>query len=54
MSIYSSIYIPRMSIEHNEASIRRVMEYYRIGTVECVDFTPINKQPGFGENITKW
>jgi len=51
MSIYSSIYIPRMSIEHNEASIRRVMEYYRIGTVECVDFTSINKQPGFGENV---
>jgi hypothetical protein len=40
-----------MSIEHNEASIRRVMEYYHIGTVECVNFTPINKQPGFGENI---
>jgi chaperonin cofactor prefoldin len=27
------------------------MEYYRIGTVEGVDFTPINKQPGFGENV---
>jgi hypothetical protein len=27
------------------------MSSYRIGTVERVDFTPINKQPGFGENV---
>ena len=47
---YSSIYIPRMSYEHTEESVRRVMEYFRIGTVEYVDFTPINKKPGFGEN----
>lgn len=51
MSIYSSIYIPRMSIDYNENSIRNIMEYYRIGTVEYVDFTPINKKPGFGENV---
>jgi hypothetical protein len=51
MSNYSSIYIPRMFYEHTEESVRRVMEYFRIGTVERVDFTPINKQPGFGENV---
>jgi len=27
------------------------MSSYRIGNVERVDFTPINKKPGFGENV---
>jgi hypothetical protein len=27
------------------------MSSYQIGTVERVDFTPINKKPGFGENV---
>jgi len=51
MSIYSSIYIPRMSLDHTEESIRNIMEFYRIGTIIQVDFTPINKKPGFGENV---
>ena len=51
MSIYSSIYIPRVDMVHTEESIRQVMEYYNIGTVKYVDFTPINKRPGFGENV---
>jgi hypothetical protein len=51
MSIYSSIYIPRMSIGHNEESIKYYMEHYRIGIVSHIDFTPINKKPGFGENV---
>lgn len=51
MSIYSSIYIPRMDMVHTEESIRQVMEHYNIGTVKYVDFTPINKRPGFGENV---
>lgn len=51
MSIYSSIYIPRMSVEHTEQFIRHIMDFYRIGTVIQVDFTPINKKPGFGENV---
>jgi hypothetical protein len=33
------------------ASIKHIMSSYRIGTVERVDFTPINKKPGFGENV---
>lgn len=40
-----------MSIDHNEESIKYYMEYYRIGDVSHVDFTPINKKPGFGENV---
>jgi len=53
MSVYSSIYIPRMSIDHNIDSIRKVMEHYRIGTISHIDFTPINKQPGFTENVNQ-
>jgi hypothetical protein len=51
MNSYTSIYIPRMSTHHNEASVKNIMSSYRIGTVERVDFTPINKQPGFGESV---
>lgn len=51
MNSYTSIYIPRVSTRHTEASIKNIMSYYQIGTVERVDFTPINKQPGFGENV---
>ena len=51
MSIMSSIYIPRMSVDHTEESIAYYMAQYRIGTVSHVDFTPINKKPGFGENV---
>lgn len=51
MSIYTSIYIPRMSVDHNEQDIKTIMAGYRIGTVSYIDFTPINKKPGFGENV---
>ena len=51
MSISTSLYIPRMSVDHTEKFIRSIMEFYRIGTVIQVDFTPINKKPGFGENV---
>ena len=51
MTSYTSIYIPRMSTLHTMASIKNIMSSYRIGTVERVDFTPINKKPGFGENV---
>jgi hypothetical protein len=51
MSIYSSIYIPRMSIDHNEESIAYYISQFQIGTVSHIDFTPINKQPGFSENV---
>lgn len=51
MSIYSSIYIPRVNSQHTEESIAYYMMYHRIGTVSQVDFTPINKKPGFSENV---
>ena len=51
MNSYTSIYIPRMSTSHTEKTIKNIMSSYRIGTVERVDFTPINKKPGFGENV---
>ena len=40
-----------MSTHHTEGSIKNIMSSYRIGTVERVDFTQINKKPGFGENV---
>ena len=51
MSSTLSIYIPRMAAHHDVESIINVMANYRIGAVSHVDFTPINKKPGFGENI---
>ena len=51
MSISTSIYIPRMSIDYTEELIVRYMRVNRIGNVSYVDFTPINKKPGFGENV---
>jgi hypothetical protein len=40
-----------MSTLHTVGSIKNIMASYQIGTVERVDFTPINKKPGFGENV---
>lgn len=51
MSFTLSIYIPRMAASHDEESIRNIMANCRIGTVSHVDFTPINKKPGFGEKV---
>jgi len=51
MSIIKSIYIPRMSGYHTEKSIVLYMSTYQIGSVSHVDFTPINKKPGFNENV---
>ena len=45
-----SIYIPRMSVLWTENDIKQIMSYYRIGDVSNVDFTPINKKPGFAED----
>ena len=51
MMSYTSIYIPRMSTHWTETTIRQVMFDCHIGYVTHVDFTPINKKPGFGENV---
>lgn len=40
-----------MSVDHTEESIAYYMTENRIGSVIYVDFTPINKKPGFGENV---
>jgi hypothetical protein len=40
-----------MSTCHTEKSIKNIMSAFRIGTVQRVDFTPINKKPGFGEIV---
>ena len=40
-----------MSVDHNEESVAYYMMENRIGSVSHVDFTPINKKPGFGENV---
>jgi hypothetical protein len=49
MSTINSIYIPRISIGHDEKSIRDIMYQSQIGEVSYIDFTPINKKPGFVE-----
>ena len=49
----ASIYIPRMSTKWTEAGVKNFMGELRIGTVSRVDFTPINKKPGFYENMNE-
>lgn len=46
-----SIYIPRMATYHTEETIMDIMSYYKIGKVAHVDFTPVNKKPGFNEYV---
>ncbi len=41
-----------MAANHDEESVKNVMANYGIGTVSYVDFTPINKKPGFKENLS--
>lgn len=44
-----SIYIPRMSVTHNEAVIQHALS--TIGLVHSVDFVPVSKEkPGFSES----
>jgi hypothetical protein len=50
MKINTSIYIPRMSIAHNEDTIRKIINKFHIGTISHIDFTPINKKQGFNED----
>jgi hypothetical protein len=40
-----------MSTKWNDEGIKRMMTLFLIGTVSHVDFTPINKKPGFDENV---
>ena len=40
-----------MSVDHTENSIREIMYYHFIGDISHIDFTPIDKKPGFGENV---
>lgn len=49
--IATSIYIPRISRHYNAQSIERHMKEHGIGIVSYVDFTPINKKPGFDEKV---
>lgn len=44
-----SIYVPRVLNEHTFQSIANIMAQFNIGIVHYVDFTPINKKPGFYE-----
>jgi hypothetical protein len=48
-----SIYIPRMNVHHDESYVKIVLQNnYKFGVVNRVDFTTINKKPGFSENMT--
>ena len=46
-----SIYVPRVLNEHTVQSVTNVMAHFNIGIVQYVDFTPINKKPGFYETF---
>jgi hypothetical protein len=50
----SSFYIPRMGIDVTEDDVKYAFTYNNnyIGEVARVDFTPINKQPGFYEDLS--
>jgi len=52
-SAIMSIYIPRMCINTCEHEIRQAFVSSGIGSVSRVDFNPIDKKPGFVENITE-
>jgi len=48
-----SIYIPRMDVRHSENYVKTLLQnQYKFGVVNRVDFTTINKKPGFSENMT--
>ncbi len=51
MNSIKSIYVPRMSTRWTEEAVMEKMARYGFGKVSNVDFTPINKKPGFGENV---
>ena len=52
MNAYTtSMYIPRMSASVTEGYVRNMIENSYIGRVIRVDFTPIDKKPGFRENL---
>jgi len=51
MNSIKSIYVPRMSTRWTEEAVIEKMTRYGFGNVSRVDFTPINKKPGFGENV---
>lgn len=44
-----SIYIPRMDIRHSEHYVAYVLQQF--GSVKRIDFTTLNKKPGFDENF---
>ena len=46
-----SIYIPRVSVSTTENEVIGMFYKYKIGEVSRVDFTPINKKEGFGEDV---
>lgn len=47
----SSIYIPRMKTCRTVEEVTAAFQNNDFGIVSRVDFTPINKRPGFGENV---
>jgi hypothetical protein len=44
-----SFYIPRMSSTYDKKQLKAIFKHLNIGKVKRVDFTPINKKPGFIE-----
>ena len=48
-----SIYIPRVNASITRNQVITEFEKFGIGQVNRVDFTPINKKPGFAEDISK-
>jgi hypothetical protein len=48
-----SFFIPRMSTRFTKEQVGKVFEDLEFGKISRIDFTPINKKPGFGENVDR-
>jgi hypothetical protein len=48
-----SFFIPRMSAPVTRDDVAAVFENIDFGKISRIDFTPINKKPGFGENVDR-
>jgi hypothetical protein len=46
-----SFFIPRLSARLTKEQVGEVFENLGFGKISRIDFTPINKKPGFGENV---
>ena len=49
MNSVASIYIPRIRVYYTESEIESMLD--NLGVISRIDFTPVNKKPGFHEEF---